>query len=191
LSAIFESNDILSYLDVRVPSAIDGQNNALRTNRLGCARYKLWIFDSGSVNRYLVRARPQGLDDIIESPQAATDAEGYENLIGRILDDVQHGLSPFVGGCDIKEDKLISSLLIVALCEFYRIASCSEGNEFNAFHDECPVAIPIFDVKARNNPLCEHQSEVMLYLFKARCLLSPGGNPKPLMRDRRSRALAV
>ena len=55
----------------------------------------------------------------------------------------------------------------------------------SCLHDECPVAVSVFDVKTQNNPLCEHQCEwCCTYLKHVACVVLGQ------MRDRRSRALA-
>ena len=127
---------------------VDVDDRGTASEAFGGVGDDLGIDDGGGVDADLFGA---GLDqgrDVLDGPDAASDGEGHEALLGDLTDDIEHDLAVFMARGDVEEDQFVGPGAVVLPGNFHGIARIAEGDKVHAFDHAAG-----FDVEARNNSM--------------------------------------
>src|SRR5262249_25821739 len=92
---------------------------------------------------------------IVDGPDAAANGERDEDLSRGAVDQIGHDFAGVARCGDVEKDQLVGTLVVVARCEFDRIASVAEAHEVDAFYDAAAG-----DIKTGDDTLGQHLSEL-------------------------------
>ena len=132
-------------------SCVNRHNDALRTELGRKVAYEFNALDGRSVDGDLVRSCTQETHRVGDRAHSAPDREGYEHLLRRSGDDVDHCRALFCRGGDVEKDDLVGPFLVVSERELCGVTRVAESLEPHALYD--PAA---FHVEARDHSHRSH-----------------------------------
>src|SRR2546427_166198 len=132
-------------------ASINGDDNALAPESLGCSLNESGVIDCRRVQGYLVGATAQYFLNVVDIAQAASYRKRDIDAVGNAADHLCNDIPAIRRSGNVKEYKFISAFFRITQAAFNGIACIAEIHKVNALHDA-----PVFDIKTRNNPLSEH-----------------------------------
>src|SRR5690606_37382790 len=96
-----------------IPAGVDADDDALTAKAFRALGDQVGGAHGGAVDRGLVRPGEQRIADVLNGAQPAADAEGDEDCVGDVLNNVEHGVAPLVRGADVEQDQLVRALGVV------------------------------------------------------------------------------
>ena len=140
----------IEYNDDNPPASliflgINGDNEALAAEGLGCGVDDIRRFDGCGVDAHFVSTSQQHFTHVCDSADAAADGEGHETAGGGALHDIQDGAAAIRGGGDVEEDQFVGALIVVGDGGFHGIAGIAEFEKFGAFDDTALIHVEAGD----------------------------------------------
>ena len=130
---------------------INGDDEALAAESFGRLINDVRCFHGGGVDTDFVRAGQQHLPHVCHGADATTYGQRHEAASCRAGHDIDHGFPLLMGGGDVQEDELISTLSVVNLSALHRITRIPQFQELRAFDDT-----PFLDVETGDDAFGEH-----------------------------------
>ena len=115
-----------------VSLCVDSQHHRL------CAEFAAQLGDEfgtpngSSIDAHLFSTREQDLARIRDIPDAAADRQRNEHPTRRASHHAGHDVSGIAGRRDVQKNKLVGTLVVVALGEFHRIAGIAQVDEVDS-----------------------------------------------------------
>jgi hypothetical protein len=103
--------------------SIDGNNNTLRAKAFCRFFNQLRLLYSSRIDAYFISTGCQHAPDIFKAPDTTAYGKRYKYLGRDRFDYVHHRIPIIAASGNIQKGNLIGALLIVAVGDFYRVAS--------------------------------------------------------------------
>ncbi len=127
-AAIISETDPLTLFD---SPRLDPENDALRAKTLCQTAQQFRILSRGGIDGDLIGAGAEKVPGIVDTPNAAADREGDENIRHCILDNISKVIPSIQAGDCIHVDKLIDTVLVIPARELPRVPHHSETLQMN------------------------------------------------------------
>ena len=122
-----------------------GDDDALAPEEVGRLLNQTGIEYGCGVERYLVRSGFKHLADVHDRPHSSTNRQRDEDLLGDLLDDVDHDIAVLSARGNVEKDKLVRSLSIIEGGQLSRVAGVTDIDERNTLDDTTAVDIQAWD----------------------------------------------
>ena len=136
---------------IRFQPAVDSDNDALRSERLGKLGDEFGALQGRGIHRNLVRAVIQDGPRVINRPNATGDTERDVDPPRDLVHPPLVDNAPVAASGDVVEDKLIDTFIRIALRQFENVAHVTVVTELDALHDTA-----VTHVQAGDDALCQH-----------------------------------
>ncbi len=133
---------------------IDGHDDALAAELLGCLAHEVGPRYRGRIDRDLVGTGQQQRADILDPAHPAAHRERHETLLGGAADHVIERVAPLMAGRDVEEAELVGAGCIIDPRLLDRVARIPEIDEIDALDDAA-----ILHVEAGDDAHLEHQAD--------------------------------
>ena len=130
---------------------VDGDDDRLGAERLGCLRDERGILHGRRIHAHLIGACGDHATNVLDAAKAAADRVGQVQLGRRAARELDGRGTVVARRRDVEEDDLVGLLLVIALRELDRIARIAQVHEIHAFHDA-----PVGHVHARYHSFRQH-----------------------------------
>ena len=143
---------------------IHTQNDTLSAEGSGSFGKDPGISDRKGVDRNLVGSGKDHLPHICYAADAASHAEGYENLFCHTFDHFNIDFTVFSTGGDIVKNQFVSPVFGIKICQFHRITDVAVICEFHTFGHP---AVP--DIQTNDQALQQHDEPSHSKKFFSNC----------------------